>query len=123
MARILVVEDKDDHRRIICDMLRDEGYDVIEATNGQEALERLQEVGEVDLVTLDEKMPVMTGLECLDAIRHTEGNEAIRNIPVLFLTVYRKPEITERKDVTVILKPYGYQEFLRAVKSALKKPL
>lgn len=120
MARILVVEDTDDHRRIICDMLGLEGFQVIEAPNGREALEILQRGVAVDLITLDEKLPVMTGLECLGEIRK---NEATRDIPVLFLTVYRKPEIEQlgREGVTVILKPYDYREFLRAVKSALRK--
>jgi len=120
MTRILVVEDKDDHRKIICDMLRSERYQVTEASNGREALEILQRGADVDLITLDEKMPVMTGLECLAEIRK---NEATRDIPVLFLTVYRKPEIDqlEREGVTVMLKPYDYREFLRAVKSILRK--
>ena len=120
MAKILVVEDKGAHRKIICDMLRAEGYQVIEASNGKEALKKLRQEGDVDLVTLDEKMPVMTGLECLTEVRK---NEATRDIPVVFLTVYRKPEIEqlEREGIAVILKPYDYREFLRAVKSALKR--
>ena len=121
MTKILVVEDKDDHRRIICDMLRLEGYQVIEAANGKEALDKLQQEGNVDLITLDEQMPVMTGLECLAEIRKSE---TARYISVMFVTVYRKPEIEklERQGIPVILKPYDYREFLRTVKLALRTP-
>lgn len=121
MTKILVVEDKDDHRRIICGMLRLEGYQVIEAANGKEALEKLQQEGNVDLITLDEQMPVMTGLECLAEIRKSE---TARHISVMFVTVYRKPEIEklERQGIPVILKPYDYREFLRAVQLALRTP-
>jgi CheY-like chemotaxis protein len=120
MARILVVEDKDDHRRILCDVLRWDGHEVVEASNGKEALEKLQQEENIDLVTLDDKMPVMTGLECLEEIRN---DKATANIPVLFVTVYRKPEIEDlrRQGVTVVHKPYDYREFLRAVKTTLGK--
>ena len=120
MTKILVVEDKYDHRKVICDTLRSEGYQVIEAKNGKDALDRLQREGDVDLITLDEQMPVMTGLECLSEIRK---NDATRDISVIFVTVYRKPELEQlaREGIDVILKPYDYREFLQAVRSALKK--
>ena len=122
MIKILVIEDKDDHRKILCDMLRAEGYEILEASNGKQALDVLKQERNVDLITLDEKMPVMTGLECLGQIRE---NEATRDIPVVFVTVYRKPEIEKLADegISMILKPYNYREFLEAVKSALKKRL
>jgi CheY-like chemotaxis protein len=120
MIKILVVEDKDSHRKILCDMLRAEGYEILEASNGKQALEILEQEKGVDLITLDEKMPVMTGLECLTQIRE---KKATRDIPVVFITVYRKSEIEKLADegISMILKPYNYPEFLEAVKSALNK--
>lgn len=120
MPRILVVEDSLDHRKLICDILRDEGYRVTEASNGKIAIELLQSGGKIDLITLDEDMPVMTGLACLNAIRSIQ-NEGIRRIPILFLTHYRKPEIMERNDINILLKPFDYQLLLEAVSRILRE--
>jgi signal transduction histidine kinase len=61
---VLVVDDEDSVRGIIARILRDEGYEVLEAANGREALERLsREGGRVDLVVSDVVMPVLGGRE------------------------------------------------------------
>ena len=120
MAKIMVVEDNDVHRKLTCAILQDDDHEVIEASNGEEALGKLKNGVKVELVILDERMPMKTGLECLESIRGME-EEAIKNIPVIFLTVVRKPEIETRKDIMVIHKPYDYKEFLRAVRATLSQ--
>ena len=60
MPQILVVEDDDAIRELVSDVLRDDGYDVREATNGVEALGRIREE-RPDLIVLDLMMPVMDG--------------------------------------------------------------
>jgi two-component system chemotaxis response regulator CheY len=60
MPQILVVEDDDAIRELVSDVLRDDGYEVREATNGAEALGRIQDE-RPDLIVLDLMMPVMDG--------------------------------------------------------------
>ena len=81
--RVLVVDDNAVNRQVVKLFLADEGVDLLEATNGREALDRLE--GEhVDLVLLDVHMPVMDGRECIARIR--AASAAWRNVPVIALT-------------------------------------
>ena len=81
MPQILVVEDDDAIRGLVSDVLRDDGYDVREATNGVEALERLREE-RPDLIVLDLMMPVMDGWAFAQAYRKQPGPHA----PIVVLT-------------------------------------
>ncbi len=82
MPRILLVDDDRNFRRVTGLALRDEGFEVDEAGDGREALERLQ-LGGVDLVLCDLNMPVMDGMELLGALR-----ERSEQAPVIMLTAY-----------------------------------
>jgi CheY-like chemotaxis protein len=116
MAKILVVDDKRAHRRFICDTLRLEDYEVVEASNGKEAL-GLLEREDVDLVTLDQEMPGMTGLELYE--RMTKDQD----LPVVFVTVHGDdPRFVElrREHIPVLVKPLDYRDILKAVESALQ---
>ena len=62
-ARILVVDDEDLVRSVMARCLEEEGYAVVQARNGREALERLADDGSIDLVLSDLVMPVMSGRE------------------------------------------------------------
>jgi CheY-like chemotaxis protein len=70
MAQILVVEDHDDTREMMAELLRIEGYDVVEAENGQIALDLLtaRDGRAPNLVLLDMAMPVMSGPELLNQL-------------------------------------------------------
>ena len=59
--RILVVDDDDDVRRILTDLLDVEGFEVVEATNGVDALQRLAERPDFGAIVSDSKMPEMDG--------------------------------------------------------------
>ena len=81
--KIPVVENSDLNRSLLCEILKPE-YDVVEAVNGQEALERLQRyAGNFSLILLDIVMPVMNGYEFLSAIR---DNPDYSSIPVIVTT-------------------------------------
>jgi len=81
-ARVLVVEDEDAVRTMICEMLRREGCEVDAAENGVAALQRLAET-RPDIILLDLMMPRMDGFEFLAALRATpDGSE----IPIVVLT-------------------------------------
>ena len=69
--RILIVEDTDDSREAMCEMLRRFGADVVTATDGIEGLERAS--GDVDVILCDLRMPRMDGFEFLRTLIGTEG--------------------------------------------------
>ncbi|ANQ53484.1 MULTISPECIES: response regulator [Thermosipho] len=80
--RILVVEDEDNMRLLITEELEESGYEVDEARNGQEALEKFRSK-EYDLVTVDIEMPGMNGLEVAGKIR-----EMKKDAKIIILTAY-----------------------------------
>jgi len=84
LKRILVVEDNLDNRRILVYRLKRIGeFDILEASNGEEALAMVKEDPRPDLVFMDLKMPVMDGWEATRQIRKLEGGE---KIPIIALT-------------------------------------
>ncbi len=82
MKKILVVEDEEGLRLLYEEELKSEGYEVLTARNGKEALQQL-ETGKPDLVILDIVMPVMDGMETLGKILGKE-----RKIPIILNTSY-----------------------------------
>jgi CheY-like chemotaxis protein len=80
--KILIVEDEEGLRLLYEEELRVEGYEVITAQNGREAIQKLEEE-KPDLIILDIVMPVMDGLEALGRI---VGKE--RKIPIILNTSY-----------------------------------
>jgi len=82
--RILVVEDNLDNRRILVYRLKRIGeFEIVEASNGQEALAIVQTSPPPDLIFMDLKMPVMDGWEATKRIRQLEFG---RDIPIIALT-------------------------------------
>ncbi len=82
--RILVVEDNLDNRRILVYRLKRIGeFEILEASNGEEALAIVRQAPPPDLVFMDLKMPVMDGWEATRQIRKLEGGD---RIPIIALT-------------------------------------
>src|SRR5205085_2102838 len=82
--QILVVEDDDDLRGVVADLLRDEDFTVVEAPNGQAALDYLLGAATPpSLILLDLNMPVMSGREMIVALR---GDPRLTAIPILVVT-------------------------------------
>ena len=75
--RALVIDDSRTVRAIIGKILREAGLEVIEAANGREGLERLQQLG-AELVLVDWNMPEMDGLEFIRAVRADRTYDAVR---------------------------------------------
>jgi len=82
--RILVVEDQEDNRVILRDLLSTAGYELIEATNGQEGVELAQKE-RPDLILMDIQLPVIDGYE---ATRRIKGDAALGAIPIIAVTSY-----------------------------------
>jgi CheY-like chemotaxis protein len=104
--KILVVDDEPDVVTYLSSVLRDNGYEVLEATNGEEAMEKVL-AGPPDLVTLDITMPEMTGVK---AYRKMKEDPALKAIPVVMVTGVApefKQFISSR---TQVPPPEGYLE-------------
>jgi two-component system cell cycle response regulator DivK len=82
--RILVVEDTEDNRNIIRDLLTDAGYEMLEATTGEEGVAMAAE-HRPDLILMDIQLPVLDGYE---ATRRIKANAALSHIPIIAVTSY-----------------------------------
>jgi CheY-like chemotaxis protein len=84
MKTILLVEDNDDIREVVGELLRDEGYEVLEAEHGAAALAQLEKMhGQPCLVLLDMMMPVMSGTELLKVLH---DSHRLAPLPVVVLS-------------------------------------
>jgi DNA-binding response OmpR family regulator len=101
-AMILVAEDSATVRKLVCARLSADGYQVIEAADGQEALARARG-DRPDLIVLDKVMPKMDGFEVVRALR---GEPATAGIPIVMLT-----ERTSESDVLGGLS-LGVEEYM-----------
>ncbi len=84
MKRILVIEDTEDNRQIIRDLLTSAGYEMIEAVDGAQGVAMATE-HKPDLILMDMQLPVLDGYE---ATRRIKANPALAHIPVIAVTSY-----------------------------------
>ena len=82
MVKVLVVDDEQDIRKSLVDILFYAGYDVVEAADGEAAVEQACKEYP-DIILMDVMMPVMDGL---DALRRLRNNPDTQEIPVILLT-------------------------------------
>jgi two-component system, cell cycle response regulator DivK len=82
--RILMVEDTEDNRQIIRDLMESVGYDLIEAEEGASGVAMAAE-HKPDLILMDIQLPVMDGYE---ACRRIKANPELRHIPIIAVTSY-----------------------------------
>ena len=82
--RILVVEDHEENRRIVRDLLTSAGYEMIEAVTGEEGV-KLAETQRPDLILMDIQLP---GLDGYEATRRIKANPALSRIPIIAVTSY-----------------------------------
>jgi two-component system, cell cycle response regulator DivK len=81
---VLVVDDHEDNRRILRDLLNSAGYTVVEATTGEDGVSTAQ-AQPPDLILMDIQLP---GIDGYEATRRIKGNEALRRIPLIVVTSY-----------------------------------
>lgn len=119
MIKILVVEDDKHVRKLMNAVLKREGYDVVTAENGREALEVL-EVQHIDLIILDIMMPEMDGYEFAEELK-----EADNRIPILMATAKQLPE-DKKKGFRLgtddyMTKPVDTEEMLLRIQALLRR--
>jgi two-component system, chemotaxis family, chemotaxis protein CheY len=114
--RILVIDDDESIRQIVHLFLSDEGYQVVEASNGQVALDALEDF-RPSLILLDLRMPVMDGWEFARRYRLTPGPHA----PIVaFVAALNAVQEAAGLETALILgKPFDLDELLVAVRSLL----
>ena len=119
-AVILVVDDQPQNIELLEAHLEPQGYDILKAENGEEALEKLSN-NQIDLVLRDVMMPGMSGFEVLEKLR---ANKKTRLIPVVMITVLKGTEdrvkALEAGCDDFITKPFDKHELLVRVKSLLR---
>jgi DNA-binding response OmpR family regulator len=116
--RILLVDDEQAVQTLLTYPLRKDGYDVVPATTGQEALERFRE-GTFDLVVLDVMLPQLDGFEVCKALRARSA------VPIIMLTAkaeeFDKVLGLELGADDYITKPFSMREFRSRVKAVLRR--
>lgn len=118
MTRILVVEDEQSYRDPLAYLLRKEGYDVVTAADGDQALTAF-ETSEPDLVLLDLMLPGTSGTEVCRRIRLTS------DVPVIMLTA-KDGEIDKVVGLEIgaddyVTKPYSSRELIARIHAALRR--
>jgi CheY-like chemotaxis protein len=121
-TKVLVADDDDDVRALVASLLREDGYEVVEACDGAELLARLEEgvddpVARPDVVLTDVMMPGLSGLGVLDALRR-----AHIAFPVVLMTVLKdhSVHIVARRlgAVGVLSKPLDVDDLRTAILNA-----
>lgn len=117
---VLVVEDFEDSRRMIKSFLEMEDYCVVEAIDGQEAVEIAQQECP-DLILMDLNLPQLDGLEATKQIR--EGDERCKDVPIVAITAHdtygMKEAALETGCNAYIAKPIDFGELNRVVRQVL----
>jgi len=115
MNKIMVVDDEENIRFLYKEELMDEGYEVILASGGHEALELLK-TNRPDLVTLDIKMPEMDGIETLRRIKEID-----KELPVILCTAYGqyKQDFSSWASDAYVVKSADLKELKDTIKKIL----
>lgn len=118
-VKALVVDDEKRIRKIICDYLRNDGYDVVEAENGEDALQQFRSCKDFDFLVLDVMMPGMSGWEVCNEIRKESS------VPIIFLTALGESH-DEAYGLDLgaddyIVKPFRYEVFMARVRTVLRR--
>jgi two-component system cell cycle response regulator DivK len=117
--RVLVVEDHQDNRRILRDLLTSAGYEMIEAVTGEDGV-ALAEAHRPDLILMDIQLP---GLDGYEATRRIKANPALRPIPIIAVTSYAlsgdDAKALEAGCDAYITKPYSPRELLAKIRQYL----
>lgn len=115
--QLLVVDDEPDIAFYLKDLLEGEGYAVLSATSGREALE-LAESHKIDIMITDIRMPQMDGIELLDSISHFD-----RDIQTIVMTGHGEMdtaiEAMKRGSLNYLKKPINYEELLITIRHGL----
>ncbi|MGR3765757.1 response regulator transcription factor [Rossellomorea sp. NS-SX7] len=121
MAKILVAEDEEVLRMLVVDTLEDEGHDLDEAADGEEAITSIME-NDYDLILLDFMMPIYTGLEVIEKVRATPEKKDVK-----IMMVSAKSQQADQERVLAggadyfIAKPYSPMDLVKRIEDILNE--
>jgi CheY-like chemotaxis protein len=115
---ILIVEDDEDIRAAMAEILESEGFEVVVASNGQEGLEVLSQMSAPCLVLLDLMMPVMNGE---DFLRHVRKNPAMDSVPVIIVTASGRTPLPGTQGL--LKKPFEIGDLFATVAAHCPTPI
>lgn len=119
-SQILIVDDSASIRQMVTFTLTGAGYDVIEAVDGRDALEKLSGAPDVRMIVTDLSMPNLDGIELIRAVR---GGTSHRFIPIVMLTTEslesKKQEGKAAGATGWIVKPFRPEQLVAVVKKVL----
>jgi two-component system cell cycle response regulator DivK len=117
--RILMVEDTEDNRQIVRDLLASVGHELIEASDGAEGI-ALAAQHKPDLILMDIQLPVLDGYE---ATRRIKADPALRHIPIIAVTSYALSGDEAKTRAAgcdaYIAKPFSPRDLLAKIKELL----
>jgi len=115
--KILVVDDSATVRQQVGLALSQAGFDIVEAVDGQDGVDKITQTIDISLVICDVNMPRMSGLEMLEKIRE---DKKFATVPVVMLTTEGQPELVERAKKSGakgwIVKPFKAELLVAAAK-------
>ncbi|MXQ10216.1 response regulator [Microvirga makkahensis] len=118
--RILIVEDTEDNRRILRDLLANAGFEICEAHDGRAAVAAAEEF-KPDLILMDIQLPLLDGYE---AIRHIKANSAVQAPPIIAVTSYALSGDEEKAWKAgcdgYIAKPFSPRQILAKIRELLE---
>jgi len=119
MKRILIIEDQEDNRAIMRDVLSTAGYALIEAVDGEEGV-KLARSERPDLILMDIQLPLLDGYEATHQIRATED---LKSVPIIAVTSYAlsgdEAKTREAGCDSYVAKPFSPRELLAKVRALL----
>jgi CheY-like chemotaxis protein len=122
---VLVVDDDAGLRALLVSMLADEGYAVLQASDGQPALRQLREHSTGLVVLLDLHMPMVTGFEVLRAVDEDASLSARHAFVLMSAQANALPpefcELLQRQQIPILTKPFETSEMLAAVTAAAER--
>jgi two-component system, cell cycle response regulator DivK len=117
--RILVVEDHEDNRQILRDLLGSAGYEMIEAWNGEAGVAAAA-AEHPDLILMDIQLPILDGYE---ATRQIKADPALHAIPIIVVTSYALSGDEEKARIAgcdaYVAKPYSPRQLLARIRDFL----
>jgi two-component system cell cycle response regulator DivK len=117
--RILVIEDQEDNRRILRDLLSSVGYELIEAENGEDGVAAAA-AARPDLILMDIQLPLLDGYE---ATRRIKAQPALSAIPIIAVTSYALSGDEDKARAAgcegYVTKPFSPRELLAKIREYL----
>ncbi|MCR8847794.1 response regulator [Rossellomorea sp. SC111] len=121
MARILIAEDEEVLRMLMVDTLEDEGHELDEAADGEEAINSIME-NDYDLILLDYMMPLYTGLEVIEKIRNSPDKGTVKIMMVSAKSQQADKDLVLKSGADYfIAKPYSPAELVQRIEDIMNE--